>query len=367
MLASRLPLCALAVSLAACSVAPSGSSDGATTVATGPGPQTSTSTSISTESTSKPTTGEPTTGEPTTGPDDILRVTDITMRCTHNSYHIEPPMIFDDSHRYTQAPLDVQLGEQGVRAFELDVHSGAGFPVYHIPFGVDDVSTCPDLGACLGVINSWSAANAGHHLVVVWIEIKDELDGVYIEDYDAFDAVIRGALPPERLYEPDEFKRGRATLREALLADGWPTLGETRGQVMVVLLDVDEPHNSGYTKKLTTLDGRAMFARASDTQYELPWATIAKIDDPTDASAIAAARAAGLLIASNVGSAGTSDVDNAARLQAGIDNGSHMLCDDFPAPVAGQTYHLDLPGGTPSICNPRTAPKVCTPAALESL
>ncbi|MBA3546146.1 MAG: hypothetical protein H0T76_06675 [Nannocystis sp.] len=362
-----LRMLAVSLAAAACSSAPAETAD----AATGP-----TSSSATTSAGSATTSAGSAMGEPTgatggsdtmSGPDELLRVTDVTMRCTHNSYHIEPAMPFDDSHRYTQAPLDVQLGDLGVRAFELDVHSGAGFPVHHIPFGVDDLSTCADLGACLGVIDGWSAANPAHHLLVVWIEIKDELDGVFIEDYAAFDAVIRGALPPERLYEPDEFKRGQATLREALLAEGWPTLGETRGQVMVVLLDVDDPHNRDYTKDYTTLDGRAMFARAGDSQYEMPWAVIAKIDDPTDGPAIAAARAAGLLIASNTGSAGKSDADNAARLQGGIDNGSHMLCDDFPAAVPGQDYVLDLPGGAPSICNPQTAPKACTSAAIESL
>lgn len=354
---------AASLAAAACSSAPA-ETDGAATDPTSSAA--STSAGGAGDVTTEPTSATGDT-DPGPGPDEVLRVTDVTMRCTHNSYHIEPARPFDDTHRYTHAPLDVQLGELGVRAFELDVHSGAGFPVHHIPFGIDELSTCADLGACLGVIDGWSAANAEHHLLVVWIEIKDELDGVYIEDYAAFDAVIRGALPPERLYEPDEFKRGRATLREALLAEGWPTLGETRGQVMVVLLDVDEPHNRDYTNNYATLDGRAMFARASDTRYELPWAVIAKIDDPTDAPAIAAARAAGLLVASNTGSAGTSDADNAARLQGGIENGSHMLCDDFPAPIPGQDYVLDLPGGTPSICNPQTAPKECTPAAIESL
>ena len=73
------------------------------------------------------------------------------------------------------------------------------------------------------------------------------------------------------------------------------------------------------------------------------------------------------MAASNTGAAGNTDEENAARLQGGIDNGSHMLCDDFPAPVDGQEYHLDLPGGTPSICNPQTAPAECTPEAIESL
>lgn len=364
-IAAMLPVMLPVLLVAACGAAPAATGDDSTTTTatSSSGP---TSSAGSTGPTSETGATGMTTGAP--GPDDTLRVTDVTMRCTHNSYHIEPAEPFDDSHRYTQAPLDVQLGELGVRAFELDVHAGAGFPVLHIPLGIDSLSTCPDLGTCLGVINEWSASQPEHHLVIVWIEMKDELDdNAAIKDYDAFDAVIRGALPPERLYEPAEFKRGHASMREALLAEGWPTLGETRGQVMLVLLDVDLPHNRDYTHDYTTVDDRAMFARASDSQYELPWAVIAKIDDPTNAEAIAAARAAGLLIASNTGAAGETDEDNAARLQGGIANGSHMLCDDFPAPVDGQTYHLDLPGGTPSICNPQTAPKECTPELIEDL
>ncbi|HRI09391.1 MAG TPA: Ca2+-dependent phosphoinositide-specific phospholipase C [Nannocystaceae bacterium] len=318
------------------------------------------------ESTGGTSAGTSSTGEP--GSDAILRVTDVTMRCTHNSYHVEPVMPIDDSHRYTHAPLDVQLEEQGVRAFELDVHSGAGFPVFHIPLGLDDASNCPDLGACLGLIDGWSAAHPAHHLIVVWIEMKDELDsGALIKDYDAFDAVIRGALAADRLYEPDEFKRGRPTLRAALEEEGWPTLGETRGKVMIVLLDDDAPHSAGYTRDFTSLDGRAMFARANTDHYQDPWAVIAKVNDPADAAGIAAARAAGLLVASNTGAADLSDDENAAKLAAGIANGSHMLCDDFPAPVDGREYWMDLPGGTPSICNQQGAPPECSPAAVESL
>lgn len=67
------------------------------------------------------------------------------------------------------------------------------------------------------------------------------------------------------------------------------------------------------------------------------------------------------------GGAGGTDEENTLRLQSGIANGSHMLCDDFPAPVEEQSYYLDLPGSTPSICNLQTAPAECTPGALESL
>ena len=74
--------------------------------------------------------------------DSDVRINEITMRCTHNSYHRRPELLADSSHDYEHAPLDVQLGEQGVRAFELDVHAGDGFPVFHIPFGVDELTNC---------------------------------------------------------------------------------------------------------------------------------------------------------------------------------------------------------------------------------
>ena len=38
---------------------------------------------------------------------------------------------------------------------------------------------------------------------------------------------------------------------------------------------------------------------------------------------------------------------------------------DFPAPVAGVPYHVEMPGGSPSRCNPITAPAECTAKAIE--
>lgn len=298
--------------------------------------------------------------------DDQLRVDEITMKCTHNSYHIEPEFPADPSHRYTHLPLDQQLALQGVRAFELDIHAGEEFPVYHIPLGIDDVSNCPTLAACLSGVRSWSVVNPGHHLVVVWVEIKDELDRDTITDYDALDAAVRGSLG-DRLYTPDDFLRGFPNQRAALEALGWPTLGETRDRVLVVILDNDEPHQGGYTREFTSLDGRAMFVRASEDQYDLPWAVIAKINNPADSEAIAAAHEAGMLIASNTGSAGQSVEDAQARRQAGITNGVHMLCDDFVGPEGGQPIWLTLPGGQPSMCSTVRGSEACTPADVESL
>jgi hypothetical protein len=77
-----------------------------------------------------------------------------------------------------------------------------------------------------------------------------------------------------------------------------------------------------------------------------------------DAADIAAALAANMLVRTFVD--GTAEERDAA-----MKNGVHFLTTDYPAPVDGMAYFFDLPGGTPSRCNPVTAPAECTPEAIE--
>lgn len=316
------------------------------------------------------TTSDGTTGADTTGGplDDVLTPQHMQVKGTHNSYHVQPLIPFDASHEYTHKPLDVQLEAQGVRAFELDVHKGlSDFEIYHISV-IDSVSTCPTLKACLGTIRGWSLAHPAHLPLVVWLEIKDSTGGLPIDadDLDAIDDTIRGVLAPDHLFTPDDLQGAYDSPRAALEAEGWPTLATMRGRVLVVVLNVEDGKADDYTKGYTTLAGRAMFARATPAQFAMPWAAIAKLGIG-EADAVAAAHAANMLIATNVCGAGTDDAECGADLVAAQAAGFHMLKDDFPAPVAGKTYFLDLPDGNPARCNPVTAPPGCTSEALEAL
>ena len=79
--------------------------------------------------------------------DDSLRVDEIQVLTTHNSYHIQPDVplagVADDAVDYEHPPLDEQLEDQGIRGFELDVvnHPADEFPVVHTPV-VDANSNC---------------------------------------------------------------------------------------------------------------------------------------------------------------------------------------------------------------------------------
>ena len=79
-------------------------------------------------------------------------------RGTHNSTHIALEFPVHPSHRYTQAPLGVQLEEQGVRQFELDVHRHVDghFEVFHLPIIDPSKTGAPAHGLFLTGVNQYT-------------------------------------------------------------------------------------------------------------------------------------------------------------------------------------------------------------------
>ena len=64
---------------------------------------------------------------------------------------------------------------------------------------------------------------------------------------------------------PDDVRGARATLEEAVLDDGWPTLGQSRGKVMF-LMDNGGPYRSRYLAGHPSLEGRVLFTNAEPGQ-----------------------------------------------------------------------------------------------------
>jgi hypothetical protein len=55
-----------------------------------------------------------------------------------------------------------------------------------------------------------------------------------------------------------------------------------------------------------------------------------------------------------------------ARRDAALAGGAQLVSTDYPAPVQGVDYVMDVPGGTPSRCNPVTAPSDCSASDIEN-
>ncbi|MDP7003069.1 MAG: Ca2+-dependent phosphoinositide-specific phospholipase C [Candidatus Thalassarchaeaceae archaeon] len=306
-------------------------------------------------------------------PDAQLRMNHIQMKGTHNSYHIEPLVSPTREYMYTHEPLDLQASQLGVRQFEIDVWWDVreGLRVYHNQY--DSGTTCPTFENCLSTLLSWSEDNPGHHPLFIWIEPKDwpeqaadvtttlELSGLL----DDIEQEIAEFWPRNKTIAPDDVRGQRDTLREAVLEDGWPMLEASRGKAVFVLLATGETRDL-YVEDHPGLFGALMFTLSGETSDE---AAIFSLTDPKgDGDEITRLVSEGYIVRSRADSGGEEADDNdTSRLEAALASGAHSISTDYPGPVDGLDYWVDIPNGTPSRCNPVTAPDGCSSGDLESI
>jgi Phosphoinositide phospholipase C, Ca2+-dependent len=304
------------------------------------------------------------TTTPTYGPlDDTLRMNQIQMKATHNSYHLQPALDIAD-WRYSHAPLDVQLGQQGVRGVELDLHWNTEcerFEVYHLG-RIDDLTTCRLFTQCLDTIRTWSDAHPSHHPLFIHLEPKDTFAVSANEARAAaMEREILSVFPRELIVTPAEVKGDAATVADGVRTRGWPTLRASRGRV-VFYIDRTDAFRDAYTHGGRDLDGRLAFVDSATTD---PFGAILVLNDPARSADIMAAVRANFIV--RVFSWTAPAPDDAHAPAIGLATGAQILSTDFPAMAPGVTSWVEITGGTPSRCNPLNAPAGCTSAAVESL
>jgi hypothetical protein len=344
---------------------------------------------------------------------DCVRMNQIQVLGTHNSYHVEPDPIlvqqlgplFPDivQLEYTHVPLAQQFSGQGIRKIELDVWTDPqgglfahrladvllgndpwsqnpdmylpGFKTIHIP-DLDYVSTCETFVACLGEVKAWSDTHPGHLPIAIMVELKDDppiLPGgnlaqplpIGADDLDALDAEIRSVFPLDRMIEPDDVRGPRTSLEDAVLLDGWPTLGESRGKV-IFLMDNGGAKRDLYRAGRPSLDGRVLFTNAIPGDAD---AAFVKLNDAQgDEDVIRDTVAAGYLVRTRA-DADTAEArsGDVSTRDAALRSGGQLVSTDYPVPDPrfGTGYFVAIPGGRPARCNPVNAPTWCDATLLE--
>lgn len=368
--------------------------------------------------TAEPTSEETTsTTEPSAYPlDGELRLNHIQALGSHNSYHLEPePALLEgirgfspplaDSFEYTHLPLAEQFSEHGIRQIELDVFADPegglfvervipplvglpaqsddpamaepGFKVFHVQ-DVDFGSTCATLVACLEEVKAWSDANPGHVPMMILIEAKDDPIDIGADlgftvpitigaaELDALDAEIRSVFDEEQLISPEDVQAGHDTLEDAILTDGWPTLGATRGKVMFALDNEDDVRDA-YLDGHPSLSGRAMFASGEPGDS---WAAFIKLNDPLeDGDRITDMVEAGYVVRTRSdGDTAEARSGETAQRDAALASGAQWVSTDYylPDPDFDTGFVVGIPDGTPARCNPLIAPPDCTPEDIEN-
>lgn len=293
-----------------------------------------------------------------------LRLNQIQIKGTHNSYHQQPLIAWHASHKYTHLPLNEQLEKRGIRAFELDVHRptlGSDLLVYHIA-AVDAKTSCSKFKDCLRELKNWSDQHPGHVTIFVWIEIKDGTGGPKFADFNRVDQEIREILG-DRLITPDDLQRDHETLQASIQKDGWPTVEESRGK-FIFMLDNDDRTPKVYLKN-DSLAGRVMLPRANETTLNSPWAVVAKTDPGSFHSA---ALQKNFILAVNLCSPESNAADCQNRLKRSLEAGTQLLMDDFEGGDPKQTlggYYVQLKDQLTANCNPMTADDSCAADSID--
>jgi hypothetical protein len=313
----------------------------------------------------EPGGGRPAPPPPAYRLDGTLRLNQIQVLGTHNSYHVAPapgPGLTPERD-ITQAPLNEQLERQSVRQIELDVHATAGGPLAVFHLRGDEGTTCPTFVECLRQVRDWSAGHRGHVPLFVLVEPKHEV-GAQVDGL-AVDTEIRRVFTPDQLLTPDDVQGAWPSLREAVQQGGWPLLGQVRGKIVFVYND-EILTRSAYTAGETSLQGRAMFVYASPPS---PIAAVASVSDARlEGARISSLVSAGLIVRTRADDSGVeARANDSSRAAAALASGAHLVSTDFPAP-APSGYVVPAPG-TPARCNPVTAPPsaACTPEDVEKL
>lgn len=347
--------------------------------------------------------------------DRCLHLNEVQVLGSHNSYHVKMSepffsalVAFDPtlaaSLEYSHSPLATQFDSEATRQIELDVFadpdggryadrhamalfglpiesgiaelSEPGFKVMHVQ-EVDFVSTCLTFVACLEQVKAWSDAHPRHLPIMIMVEpkedvIPDPFSLGFVQPLpitaallDSLDAEVRSVFPAEQLITPDDVRGSHATLEEAVLADGWPTLGESKGRVMLTLLGNRDAYRTGRP----SLEGRVMFTSSSPGQ---PDAAFVMRDSPTGANtaAIQDLVRQGYVVRTRADEptieARSGDT---ARREAALASAAQWVSTDYPLPGSSSwsDYYASIPDGHPARCNPVVTGPACRNDALEHL
>jgi calcium-dependent phosphoinositide phospholipase C len=346
---------------------------------------------------------------------DGLRINQLQVVGSHNSYRRRtyPPLfaliqtlaaaagpeLDPASLDYDHLPIPQQLEDYRMRAVELDLFNDPdggrfynrqglafltppepvasnipallepGLKVLHIP-DVDYETHHYTFRSALETIAAWSAAHPTHVPLGVQLETKestvaDSLPNLGLTTAVPFDAAAANAIDAEiravfpdttRLITPDEVRGTHATLEEAVLAGGWPTVGAARGRIFFFMegAAVDE-----YVAGAPGLVGRLVFA---NSQPGDPHAAIMILNDAIAGQANIADMVGRGYIVRAMSDGGTMEArsgDTTSR-DAALASGAQIVSTNYYRPDprgnnegSGWTnYKVKVPGGGPARTNP---------------
>lgn len=314
---------------------------------------------------------------------DDVRLNQIQVIGTHNSYHVAPaPAVMKlvtsikkdwaAAIDYTHRPLPEQFETLGIRQIELDVFADPkgglfakpigrnrdsgdigpdpnekgilnqpGFKVLHVQ-DVDFRSTVPTFAEGLSQIATWSKVHPKHVPIMVLVELKDQAQPLLPTKPVPFTEELLGELETaiRHIFPDDQRILPRADMAKVIATSGWPTLDWCRGKVMFVLDnegEIGERYRAGKWRKAH--ESAVLFALRDESD---PAAAVFKINDPVaDFDRIQRLAKKGFMIRTRA-DADTVEArkNDVSRRDKAFASGAHWISTDFPEARNGPTSYI---------------------------
>lgn len=320
-----------------------------------------------------------------------MRLNEIQLIGTHNSYHIKPDEVARkfiastaareaDAIEYNHRPLLEQLDALNLRHFELDLYLDPEGSLYHSPAmwklarnlssdvpdwphesamkqpGVkvlhspdfDYRSTVATFREALELFRDWSSQHPQHVPIFLLLELKSDSFSPLTRplpwqdvDIEQLEKEILATIPREKILAPDDLRGKEPTLRDAVRDKGWPTLQSQRGK-FVFLLDNEGIERELLLRKSDILAGRLLFASVS---AEHPAAAWMKRNDPVSQfEEIRKLVKQGFMVRTRADADTTqARKHDTTRSRKAIESGAQLISTDFPEPDPRfSEYHVQL-------------------------
>lgn len=302
-----------------------------------------------------------------TGKAGDVRLNEVSYIATHNSYQLSATpaytKLYDDLHtvtfglvrntatRFSSDDLTSQLN-LGIRSLELDIETkvdggSVSFICSHKPvFNMS--SNCYDFAKALREIKMWSDANPSHLPLTMIIEPKKvfmpEKGMRYfnLEYAKKLDELLIDVFG-EKLITPAKMMGDYSSLREMRENNGWMTLREAAGHVMVLLHDTGVTEK--YIKRDLTMRTQAMFPMLRYKSRDESYASFLLVNQPDDAEKYGKELTEkGIIFRTLIDKYGSHPDE--AREKA-FASGAQIISTDYPpkTDMTGVEYFVSFPGG----------------------
>lgn len=281
---------------------------------------------------------------------------------------LEIDVFYDPTgNRFSNPAAYKVLEEKGISSFapfKKEALDQPGFKVLHIA-DIDFRSHYPTFKSALEELKEWSLQHPEHIPIFVMVEAKDkglpllpnptEILPFDKRAFDELDQEIVTVLGREKIITPDDVRGTFSTLEEAILMQNWPSLAESKGKFVFMILPSagGSGRNLAYLEGHPVLENRMMFIQSEPGK---PYSAFILLDNSiVRKTEIQELVKKGYLVRTRSDiETYEAKVNDYTRAQAAFESGAQVISTDFfkPGNIYGTNYIVKLPGGKSFRKNP---------------